>query len=191
MISHRNVFLTPMRYFCFLTVTFHSPFSTVLPIFSHSFHELKNSELKFNEYTNIYVSHEFYRSNGSPQYVFSNSPFAVLQPISNFRNLVAFGVLLVVSLIELSIAAWITAKYNKNHNFPTSSARAQVRYLLFMSIWTIVFGTVYLVGFLMAASSIFVSVASHFFLCVLSHSTRHLNRSTVFFPNHIFAKCHL
>jgi hypothetical protein len=88
----------------------------------------------------------------------------------------------------LSIAAWITAKYNKNHNFPTSSARAQVRYLLFMSIWTIVFGTVYLVGFLMAASSIFVSVASHFFLCVLSHSTCHLNRSTVFFPNHIFMR---
>ena len=88
------------------------------------------------------------------------------------------------SLIEVSIAAWITAKYNTNHNFPNSSTRAQVRYLLFMSIWTIVFGTVYLVGFLVA-SGIFASVPLHFLLCVLSHSTCHLNRSTVFFPNQI------
>jgi len=114
--------------------------------------------------------------------------FAALQLISTFRNLVAFGVLLIVSLIELCIAAWITAKYNTNHNFPTSSTRAQVRYLLFMSIWTIVFGTVYLVGFFVAANSVFVSVASHFFLCVLSHSICHLNRLIVFFPNQNFMR---
>ena len=57
-----------------------------------------------------------------------------------------------------------------------------------MSIWTIAFGAVYLVGFLVAASSIFVSVASHFILCVLSHSTSHLNRSNMFFPNSMFMR---
>jgi len=45
--------------------------------------------------------------------------------------------------------------------FPTSSAHVRVCYTLFMSIWTTTFGLVYLVGFLVAASSIFVSVVSH------------------------------
>ena len=93
--------------------------------------------------------------------------------ISTFQNLVVFGALFFFAFIELSIAAWITAKYNANHNFLTSSARTRVRYLLFMSTWIIVFGMVYLVGFLVAESSILASVGSHFFLYVLSHSTCH------------------
>jgi len=55
-----------------------------------------------------------------------------------------------------------------------------------MSIWTIVFGTAYSIGFFVAASSVFASVASHFFLCVLSQSTRDLNCLTMFRPNQIF-----
>ena len=116
--------------------------------------------------------------------MFLNSPSAILQLISHITNLVAFGALVIFSLIELSIAAWITAKYNANHNFPTSSARARVRYTLFMSIWTTIFGSVYLVGFLVAASSIFVSVASHFFLYVLYH----LNFFRHFFSNQILVR---
>ena len=117
-------------------------------------------------------------------------PSSALHLISKFRNLVAFSTLIIFSIIEMSIAAWITAKYNSRHNFPSSGTRARVRYTLFVSIWTIVIGTAYLIGFLVAASSVFSSVASHFVLYVLSHSTHHLTPflslpSTPFFSNQI------
>jgi hypothetical protein len=81
---------------------------------------------------------------------------------------IAFSALIIFSLIEMSIAAWITAKYNTNHSFPTSSAQARVCYVLFMSIWTIIFGSLYLGGFIVATTSIFASVASHFFFLLLT-----------------------
>ncbi|KIM47224.1 hypothetical protein M413DRAFT_23459 [Hebeloma cylindrosporum] len=82
---------------------------------------------------------------------------------------VAFGALALFALIELSIAAWITAKYNSKHNSPGSSVTVRVRYILFMSVWTIVFGGLYLVGFIVAgAGSMFTSVASHFFFLFLT-----------------------
>ena len=110
-----------------------------------------------------------------------NSPFASLQLISNFRNLVAFGILLVFAIVELYLSAYLTAKYNANHNFPTLSAHCRVRYVLFASIWTIIFATAYLVGFFVSATSLFASVVSHFIMYVPSHSTHHLNFSTAFF----------
>jgi len=67
----------------------------------------------------------------------------------------------------MCISAWITAKYNAHHNFPNSGVRARVRYLLFLSIWTLLFGSGFLVIFLVSATSAFASVASHFFLYVL------------------------
>jgi len=135
------------------------------------------TSIKFDEQTNAYVYHGFCCSNRPPRYVVSNFPSAALQLISNFRHVVAFGALLLSSLIELSISTWITAKYNANHNAPTSSAHVRVSYLFFMSIWTIVFGSVYLVGFLIAGTSIFASMAPHFFLRVLFYSTYHDNFS--------------
>jgi len=74
-----------------------------------------------------------------------------------------FGALVVFSIIEMCISAWITAKYNAHHNFPNSGVRARVRYLLFLSIWTLLFGSGFLVIFLLSATSAFASVASHFF----------------------------
>ena len=35
-----------------------------------------------------------------------------------------FGALVIFSLVEMSIAAWITAKYNANRNFPNLGASA-------------------------------------------------------------------
>ncbi|KIM49745.1 hypothetical protein M413DRAFT_15625 [Hebeloma cylindrosporum] len=81
---------------------------------------------------------------------------------------IAFGALIVFSIIEMSIAAWITAKYNAHHNFPTSGTRARVRYAIFVSVWTIIFGTLYLIGFLTAPTSIFSSVVSHFFFLFIT-----------------------
>ena len=120
------------------------------------------------------------------KYVYSHSPSAVLQLISRVQNLVTFGDLVIFSLIKLSIATWMTAKYNASHNFPTSSARARVCYTLFILIWTTISGSVYLVGFLVAASSIFTSVASHFFLYVLAHHL--LKFLSSFFSNQILIR---
>jgi len=73
-----------------------------------------------------------------------------------------FGGIIVFSIIEMCIAAWITAKYNAHHNFPNSGLRARVRYILFVSIWTVLLGSVYLGVFLTMAGSMITSVFSHF-----------------------------
>ena len=120
---------------------------------------------------NEHLYHGFCPSNQPP--FTRKSSCTALWLIPQFLNTVVFGALFIITLIELSTSAWITAKYNANHNFPTSAARARVRYLLFVSIWTIVFGSVSLVGFLVAPTRIFTSVASHFFLYVLFYFTFH------------------
>ena len=66
----------------------------------------------------------------------------------------------------MCIAAWITAKYNANHNFPNSGLRARVRYTLFVSVWTVLVGGVYLVLFMTMAGSMISSLVSHFALYV-------------------------
>ena len=66
----------------------------------------------------------------------------------------------------MCIAAWITAKYNAHHNFPNSGLRARVRYILFVSIWTVLFGSVYLALFIAMAGSWITGIASHLVLYV-------------------------
>jgi len=75
---------------------------------------------------------------------------------------IMFGAIILFSIIEMCIAAWITAKYNANHNSPNSGLRARVRYILFVSIWTIVTCSIYLSLFITMAGSMLTSVASHF-----------------------------
>ncbi|PPQ73988.1 hypothetical protein CVT26_006357 [Gymnopilus dilepis] len=78
-----------------------------------------------------------------------------------------FTLVILFSIIEMCISAWLIAKYNAHHNFRNSGERARVRYLLFTSLWTIVMGTLYLIVFSLAASSILSSIASHtFFLFI-------------------------
>ncbi|KAF8167163.1 hypothetical protein B0H34DRAFT_2539 [Crassisporium funariophilum] len=75
---------------------------------------------------------------------------------------IVFGAIVLFSIIEMCIAAWITARYNSRHDFPNSGVRARVRYLLFVSIWTILFGTIYMIMFLVSSSgSLLTSVLSH------------------------------
>ncbi|KAF8816211.1 hypothetical protein BYT27DRAFT_7185025 [Phlegmacium glaucopus] len=81
---------------------------------------------------------------------------------------IMFGGIILFSIIEMCIAAWITAKYNANHNFPNSGLRARVRYILFISIWTIVLSSLYLGLFLTMAGSMISSVASHFVFLVVT-----------------------
>jgi len=68
----------------------------------------------------------------------------------------------------MCIAAWVTAKYNDNENFPNSDFRARVRYILFASIWTVFLGSVYLALFISMAGSMITSIASHFVFLFLT-----------------------
>ncbi|KIJ94604.1 hypothetical protein K443DRAFT_125158 [Laccaria amethystina LaAM-08-1] len=73
-----------------------------------------------------------------------------------------FSIIIVFAIIELSISAWLVAKYNAHHNFTHRSLRTRVRYTLFVSIWTVLFGTISLIIFLMGpVVSILTSVATH------------------------------
>jgi len=75
---------------------------------------------------------------------------------------IVLGAIIVFAIIEMCIASWITAKYNAHGNFPNSGLRARVRYILFVSIWTITFGSVYLALFIAMAGSVISSLLSHF-----------------------------
>jgi len=50
--------------------------------------------------------------------------------------------LIVFGIIELSISAFLTSMYNKHHNYLHVDVRDCVRYLLFASIWTVIFSAV-------------------------------------------------
>jgi hypothetical protein len=118
--------------------------------------------------------------------VISNSLSAVLQ--LNW-NLVAFGVLLIFSLIEMSITAWIKPKYERLSTDTNTYPNADYSYLLVlingllgMSIWTILVGALYWVNFLLNPYNYCVGVGSHLFLYALSRSIHHYTFSFEMFP---------
>ncbi|GBE77313.1 hypothetical protein BKA93DRAFT_767901 [Sparassis latifolia] len=75
---------------------------------------------------------------------------------------IVFAFIIVFAIIELSISAWLTARYNSHHNFPTSAIRDRTRFILFASSWTVLFSSLYLILFLHSPSgSILTSVLSH------------------------------
>lgn len=64
--------------------------------------------------------------------------------------------------LQLAISAWLVSHFNKHHNYSGTSERDRVRFLLFSSIWTVVFGALYMVLFWHSASgSVATSVLSH------------------------------
>ncbi|KIY51963.1 hypothetical protein FISHEDRAFT_36087 [Fistulina hepatica ATCC 64428] len=82
---------------------------------------------------------------------------------------ILFGLILVFAIIQMSLSAWLTARFNKHHNQRSNTERDRVRYVLFCSIWTIVFTSLYLVGFWYSATGfILTSVASHFIFVFIS-----------------------
>jgi len=84
-----------------------------------------------------------------------------MDPFIRIGYPVTFGLVIFFSIVEMCIAAWLTAKYNAHHNYHTSGERARVRYLLFTSLWTIVMGSAYLGVFVIAVNNIISSIASH------------------------------
>ncbi|TCD67884.1 hypothetical protein EIP91_011818 [Steccherinum ochraceum] len=75
---------------------------------------------------------------------------------------ITMGLLVFFSIIELSISAWLTARFNQHHNFPSSSVRDKTRFILFCSAWTILGAGIYMTLFLLSAgTSALTSVGSH------------------------------
>ncbi|KAF8900237.1 hypothetical protein CPB84DRAFT_1779120 [Gymnopilus junonius] len=74
---------------------------------------------------------------------------------------IAFGTLILFSVIEMSISAWLTAMFASKHNALNSNEKARVHYTLFTSIWTILFSAVYLVAFMLKSDNLLASIASH------------------------------
>jgi len=82
---------------------------------------------------------------------------------------IAFSILLMFSIIELSISAWLVSRYNHHHNYRNLTNRDRVRYTLFASTWTVVGSLFFLILFLHSATgSILTSVASHLIFLVLT-----------------------
>ncbi|CAA7270866.1 unnamed protein product [Cyclocybe aegerita] len=71
-------------------------------------------------------------------------------------------ILILFSIIELAISAWLTSQYNSHHNFSSGTLRARVTYTLFVSVWTIVLSSAFLGLFLVRAGNVLVSVMGHF-----------------------------
>ncbi|KAH0837826.1 hypothetical protein J3R83DRAFT_6034 [Lanmaoa asiatica] len=74
---------------------------------------------------------------------------------------IVFGLLIVFSIIELSISAFLVARFNQYHNYFTTDERDRTAFLLFASIWTIVLSALYTFFFFTLPDSMMNSVGSH------------------------------
>lgn len=84
-----------------------------------------------------------------------------LNAIIRFGYPIIFGILLICTLIEMCLSAWLTAQFNIHHNNTTADEQTRVRYIIFCSVWTLLFGGAYFITFLLAITGIITSIASH------------------------------
>ena len=70
-------------------------------------------------------------------------------------------------VLQLSISAWVTARYNSRHDFLSTALRDRVRFLLFCSIWTTFLSPFFPVLLLLGSVEVLTSVAAHLVLFVL------------------------
>ncbi|KAH9982321.1 hypothetical protein BGW80DRAFT_17546 [Lactifluus volemus] len=82
---------------------------------------------------------------------------------SNLRlgYFIFFILLVVFALIELSISAWLTARYNSRKDFLSTTERDRVRFLLFCSIWTTVLSPVFPILLYLEQAAVLTNVAAH------------------------------
>jgi len=82
---------------------------------------------------------------------------------------IAFSILLLFTIIELSISAWLVSRYNMKHNYQSLTNRDRVRFTLFASTWTVAGSIFFLVLFMHSSDgSVLTSVASHLVYLVLT-----------------------
>ncbi|KAG0706611.1 hypothetical protein DFH29DRAFT_798037 [Suillus ampliporus] len=81
---------------------------------------------------------------------------------------IVFSMIIFFSIIELAISAWLTSRFNAHHNYFSLAERDRTRFLLFTSIWTIVFSSLYMFFFFSLPDHVLGSVASHIFFLFLT-----------------------
>ncbi|KAH9923207.1 uncharacterized protein BXZ73DRAFT_51106 [Epithele typhae] len=75
---------------------------------------------------------------------------------------VIFGFIILFSIIELAIAAWLVSRFNLRHDFLSLAVRNGARFLLFTSSWTVFFSLFYFALFFHSPTgSALTSVLSH------------------------------
>jgi len=77
-----------------------------------------------------------------------------------------FVVLVVFAIIVLSISAWLTAQYASNYPFTTE--RDRVHFLLFCSVWTTVLSPIFPTLLLLEFAEVLTSIAAHVVFLFLS-----------------------
>ncbi|KAI9569420.1 hypothetical protein HD554DRAFT_520455 [Boletus coccyginus] len=78
---------------------------------------------------------------------------------------IVLGVLIVFSIIELSISAFLVTQFNKYGNYFSNDERDRTAFLLFASIWTIALSATYMFFFFTMPDNVINSVGSH--ICFL------------------------
>jgi len=79
-----------------------------------------------------------------------------------------FVVVVIIAIIELSISAWLTARYNDHHNFLSTSERDRVRFLLFCSVWSTFLSPILPVLVLLEWAQFMAGLAAHVIFIFLS-----------------------
>jgi len=77
-----------------------------------------------------------------------------------------FSVLVVFAIIVLAISAWLTANYNSDYPFTTE--RDRVHFLLFCSIWTILLSPIFPTLLLLGTAEFLTSIVAHVVFLFLS-----------------------
>ena len=71
-------------------------------------------------------------------------------------------------LLQLSISAWLTARYHDHRNYLSTTERDRVHFLLFCSIWTTFLSPIFPVLLILERVQIMAGIAAHAILCVIS-----------------------
>ncbi|KAJ7193258.1 hypothetical protein GGX14DRAFT_478897 [Mycena pura] len=75
---------------------------------------------------------------------------------------IMMGLLITFAIVELSLAAWLTAQFNRHHNQSSNTERDRVRFTLFASVWTVIFASLFVVLFTLSPTgSVLSSVIAH------------------------------
>ncbi|KAJ3731192.1 hypothetical protein DFJ43DRAFT_431254 [Lentinula guzmanii] len=82
---------------------------------------------------------------------------------------ILFSLLILFGIIVLSLSAWLTARFDRFHDYTDLSERDRVRFTLFASIWTVVTAALFGALFVFhSTSSAITSIISHVVWLVLT-----------------------
>jgi len=75
---------------------------------------------------------------------------------------VLLALILLCALIEAVVTSWLVSQENKHHNYVSPAAKHRTIFLVFVSWWTVLLTSWYLVTYLVSkATSVFSTIGSH------------------------------